>query len=348
MSRHPRLTMPAIAIAALAAALFALRFAADRGSVDLEPGPATPTAGERIAHRAGERPGRVPHGRVGIPALDRSAPADRAGRASEAKRGRLSRGSSPSVAPPASDSRESVPFASAGFPERSAPSPPSSRSAVAAVGGSRGEEAPSLTEGADAAGFVLQIGSDVADQQALSPLIAENVTIGDDGAIAIGPDGVLAFANDGRFTGTAGEVSFDIEPAWDGDSEEDNALFQVRTPNVWENRIEIVRGAGTLRFIVTDAGGAERDVVHSIADWRAGEPHRIEAFWGGGRAVLTVDGVQVGEVEYPGEIRIPPETPIFVGSDPVGHYRGADAVLRDFTLRETAIEDQPEALDSPD
>jgi hypothetical protein len=143
----------------------------------------------------------------------------------------------------------------------------------------------------------------------------------------------MTFEQAGGASGEAGTISLDIEPEWQGGEESDNSLVQIRDPNSFGNRLQLVKNGRFLRFILADNLGREADISVDIRDWDPGDPRQITATWGNGRTSLFIDGRLAGSNTYEGSFEISPTTPLHLGSDYDGSdYTGANGVIRDFTL----------------
>jgi hypothetical protein len=187
---------------------------------------------------------------------------------------------------------------------------------------------PSADPGGD---VVLEVNSVQDSEQAVD---AQNVQPAQDGVgLDLSSDSVLAFPNAGNANGDAGSISFDIDPQWTGSDQTDNSLVQIRTPNGWDNRMQLVKNGRYLRFILTDNTGRESDISVPIDQWTPGQPHTVTSTWGDGKTTLYIDGQQVGQNTYKGSFLIPPNTPMYVGSDlPGGSYAGANATIQNFKV----------------
>jgi Concanavalin A-like lectin/glucanases superfamily len=147
----------------------------------------------------------------------------------------------------------------------------------------------------------------------------------------------MTFEQAGGASGEAGTISLEIEPDWEGGAQSDNSLVQIRDPNSFGNRLQLVKNGRFLRFILADNLGQEADISVDIRDWQPGEQRQITASWGDGRTSLYIDGRLAGQNTYDGSFDIAPNTPLHLGSDYDGSdYAGANGVIRDFTLYKTA------------
>jgi len=164
-----------------------------------------------------------------------------------------------------------------------------------------------------------------------------NVEDAEDGdGIRINEKSDIQFPN--NVSPEAATFSFKIQPDWSGGDQTDNALLQLRGQHEWSNRLELVKNGEFLRFILTDSTGQEADISYRITDWAAGEEHDVQAMYGNGETQLIVDGRVVGKNKYnDAEFIPPPGTPLRVGGDwPGSNYQPANAVIRDFTITNSA------------
>jgi len=160
--------------------------------------------------------------------------------------------------------------------------------------------------------------------------------VGDEG-IKFTEGSQMTFEQAGGASGEAGTISLQIEPDWEGGAQTDNSLVQIRDPNSFGNRLQLVKNGRFLRFIVADNLGQEADISVDIRDWQPGELRDITATWGDGRTSLYIDGRLAGQNTYQGAFEIAPTTPLHLGSDYRGSdYAGANGVIRDFKLLTTA------------
>jgi hypothetical protein len=173
--------------------------------------------------------------------------------------------------------------------------------------------------------------------------VLEGVEEGDEaGWIDFTEDSVTTFPNLGNANPNAGTITLDIKPNWNGADVTDNSLLQIREPNQWENRMQLVKNGQFLRFIVTDDTGHEADISFKINEWVEGDAHNVTATWepagedgqGGGQTTLYVDGKQVGTNRFPGKLVFKHTTPMHLGSDYTngGSYSGANGQFRNFKV----------------
>jgi hypothetical protein len=88
-----------------------------------------------------------------------------------------------------------------------------------------------------------------------------------------------------------GAIDFWLRPNWDGDDEQSYVFFEVGKD--WFNRMRVMKdGANNLRFMLWDSA-TEYGVAHNVADWQAGEWHRVIVTWHDNNIALYIDGLQV-------------------------------------------------------
>jgi len=172
------------------------------------------------------------------------------------------------------------------------------------------------------------------------PISADGL-VSDNGAVEF-PDGAqLSFPAGHNVRGNAGTIAFDIRPDWAGADQTDNSMVQIRQDNVWENTLGIEKNLDSLRFIIIDAVGVERNVNIPIDDWPAGEERQLTATWNRSSMALYVDGQLVGENTLDHPFDVTPTTPIHIGSDFAGSsFAGAGGAIRDFTIYGRALNAQ--------
>jgi hypothetical protein len=169
------------------------------------------------------------------------------------------------------------------------------------------------------------------------PTQATGLVNKDDG-VEFSSDAQLTFPAGGHVNGEAGSISFEIQPNWAGNDETNASMVQIRNEHVWENTLSIVKNLNSLRFIIIDEGGVERNVNMLIDTWQPGESHQVTATWGEALMSLYVDGNLVGQNTMPHGLNFFDTTPIHIGSDfPGTSYGGAGATIRDFQLYGRAL-----------
>jgi hypothetical protein len=165
------------------------------------------------------------------------------------------------------------------------------------------------------------------------PLTAEGLVV-NGGDVEFSDQGVLHFPAGGNVNGEAGTLSFEIAPKWAGSDPTNHSFVQIlQGEHTWENRMALVKNIDSLRFIMIDNTGVERNVGMPIPDWEPGAPHRITATWGDALMTLYVDGNQVGQTTYQGALEVSPGSPVYIGyNNPASDYRGPGGTIRDFKI----------------
>ncbi len=144
---------------------------------------------------------------------------------------------------------------------------------------------------------------------------------------------ILQFPDASMFIrGDGGTIALDIEPHWTVAEEgvRNNAFVEVKTEDMWQGRMQLMRNGSYLRFFWFDDDGAEIGVGVSINEWQAGQRHSVVATWGDALMSLYIDGRLAGQTTYSGQLSIPPGMPMFLGSNPNNHVPGAAATLANF------------------
>jgi hypothetical protein len=198
------------------------------------------------------------------------------------------------------------------------------------------EDAAEDEDGPDTPALDLKLDkSTVPEKGDTAPVVEQGITFERDGAY-FGEDAVLAMPSTSNVEGTAGTISFWIQPDWAGETDTNAALFQWRT-NTFENRIQIFKNGPFLRFLFCDNTGVESGVGYNIIHWKPGEWRAITATWGDSVTVLYIDGASVGARDYSGELLIPPGTPWYFGSDHAGGAPGARSRISGFQIFQRAL-----------
>ena len=213
----------------------------------------------------------------------------------------------------------------------SAPSAPSDPGVIEFV-----EEPPKNPGGAD---VLMRIPFDggIDAEVGGGPFEVEGVVTGD-GSVDFPEEARLSFPSGGNVNSATGTISFEVRPHWAGSDDSNNSLVQIRNEHVWENTLSIVKNLDTLRFIIIDSGGVERNVNVPIPDWNAGESHNLTATWDASSMALYVNGQVVGENSLPNPLRFSETAPIFIGSDfPSSSYVGAGGSIREFVVYARAL-----------
>jgi 4-amino-4-deoxy-L-arabinose transferase-like glycosyltransferase len=158
-------------------------------------------------------------------------------------------------------------------------------------------------------------------------------------ALAFGEGERFAFAHPSPEAGQAGTISFEIQPAWNGEEAGVHLFMQIRGSTEWHSRVLILKDGGYLRYLFTGNTGIERGVGVPITSWTRGERHTVTATWHDGTAALYVDGKPVGEDTYQGELEITPRTLLYMGSDnPADPARAAMAKIQSLKIYGRALE----------
>jgi len=142
--------------------------------------------------------------------------------------------------------------------------------------------------------------------------------------------------NAGNITGDAGSIAFELKPKWEGADNSDASLFDLRTPNVWNNRMELVKNGQYLRFLMWDDQGNENGVAFQMKNWAPDEAHPVAVTWGAdenGQRVMSlyVDGALVGQKAYENDFNVPNGQPLVIGNN-AGGALGANSVLNGFQV----------------
>lgn len=128
----------------------------------------------------------------------------------------------------------------------------------------------------------------------------------------------------------AGAVEFWIKPNWSGGDGNTYVFFEVGTEWNWFNRMRISKdGAGYLRFIVWSPT-RENGVTTSVAQWSAGQWHRVKVTWDAASLALYIDGTLM-DLEYGIDLPATLENRLYIGSGSNG-FGQANAVLDDFVI----------------
>jgi hypothetical protein len=174
--------------------------------------------------------------------------------------------------------------------------------------------------------------STAPDKTDTAPVVQEGVTIEGPQGATFNSDSQFVVPNEGHVSGDAGSIAFTLQPQWGGEDQSDASLFQLREPNVWDNRLQIFKNGDFLRFLLTDNTGSETNVGAMVNGWQANDPHQITATWGRGdqgQGVMQfyIDGNMVGQQNFDGQLELNPNGSIYIGSDLPGGISGANATL---------------------
>lgn len=112
--------------------------------------------------------------------------------------------------------------------------------------------------------------------------------------------------------GSAGTISFWLEPEWDANSQEGASFVQLG-----DGSLAIVKDGDLLRFQFTDSAGAQHSGTADIGDWKAGDWRNVIATWRGNMSALYVDGAQAFLNYAPNPPSFASGTTLYVGSTPL-------------------------------
>jgi len=168
------------------------------------------------------------------------------------------------------------------------------------------------------------------------PSINENVTCGGDGeGCTFDADARFAIPNAGNLSGEAGSISFCLRPQWGADPTTNAGLVDLRTPNIWENRLKVFNNGKYFRFSIWPNSGIESGVAADVSAWQYGQWHPVTVTFGpdpatgANLASMYLDGVLVGQQPYDGQLDVP-QQPLYIGSDLPGGEPSAGGSLMNF------------------
>lgn len=164
-----------------------------------------------------------------------------------------------------------------------------------------------------------------------APIVEQGISFDGQGA-HFDTDSQFVIPDAGNITGDSGTITFCLQPQWNGQDQTDASLVNLHTPNMWENRLQITKNGAYLRFLMADNTGKETGAGTNITGWQPGERHLVTATWGEALASLYVDGQLIGQQTYPGQLTLPPGTPMYIGSDYPGGIPGAQGSLSNFQV----------------
>jgi hypothetical protein len=143
-----------------------------------------------------------------------------------------------------------------------------------------------------------------------------------------------------------GSVSLWVQPGWQPDNEDDAMLVQLG------DRLRVAKNVDSLRLEAADAKAAHADetadVVVPISEWNPGEWHRVTATWSKKVLSLYVDGELVGRQMRRGDVDLPADRELRVGSDLADSRRVAPGLIGRVDLRTRALGDDEVAKDFRD
>jgi hypothetical protein len=106
-----------------------------------------------------------------------------------------------------------------------------------------------------------------------------------------------------------GTVAFWLSPQWAQGNQDDASLVRIGG-----GLLQINKNVSFLRFEFLGVDGAVGGVGVPIGTWAPGEWHHVAATWDTGVLVLYVDGVLVSQKTFVGEIEIPRDATLVIGS----------------------------------
>ena len=135
------------------------------------------------------------------------------------------------------------------------------------------------------------------------------------------------------FTGVAGTISFWVQPAWDGASQDDAAFVTIG------DNIRVYKNVNYLRFEITDSNGQKASLGMPIDDWSAGDWHHVDTTWNAAshQLQLIVDGEVKSENVYDGSLKLPESTKLNVGTNEPPARPIAPGVVADVEVRNRSI-----------
>jgi hypothetical protein len=183
----------------------------------------------------------------------------------------------------------------------------------------------SLTEGVSLS--VSFDGSTVAADQT-PPLFAEGIEFDPAfGAARFPPAAVLAYPDSGGISLEEGSIAFWVRMEWDPSQPiEGKSLAELRV-GTWENRFEMRMGSTYVGLLLTTSDGTEHG-VGANPHWTPGDWHHIAATWGQALMQLYIDGDLRDQRAYAGEVLLPPDTPLYVGSQRKGPQNQGTVSMR--------------------
>src|SRR5262249_5578551 len=110
--------------------------------------------------------------------------------------------------------------------------------------------------------------------------------------------------------GSQGSLSFWLEPGWSDGNQDDASLLEIG-----DGRLRVVKNVDFLRFEWTDEAGADGGIGAPIAGGKNGEWHAITTTWNGTTVSLYIDGKLVSEKSDVGQVGLPDDATLVIGSD---------------------------------
>ncbi len=115
-------------------------------------------------------------------------------------------------------------------------------------------------------------------------------------------------------SGEAGTISFWLQPQWDGSDQTSGTLVQLGNAEAKQNALEIFKDGQSLHLSLADNSRTQVETSSLIDTWRYGEQHLVTATWGQGAVAFYIDGRLVGQQPFAGQLDVPPQTPLDIGS----------------------------------
>jgi hypothetical protein len=172
-------------------------------------------------------------------------------------------------------------------------------------------------------------------------LAEENLKIDEaNGTVEFTSDSMLSIANAGHIQPQAGTISMEVVPTWEGSDGGSGSFIQLKTPEMWQGAISLVRSGPYMLFQFWDADGVNHIVSTDITDWQPGEPHTVTASWGQAAMSIYIDGQLSGQTPYSGDPSFSSDWPLFIGSNPQGDIAGPNAILKDLRIYKRALTNQ--------
>jgi hypothetical protein len=232
----------------------------------------------------------------------------------------------------------------------------SGKAAKERVAGSQSESVPAAALGAtlDEHGLVLSVPlegtveAQGSDNPSMPPAAQQDLVVDPNNkAVEFQSNSLLAFPAAGVVLPEGGTISLEIEPNWNGADQGDNSFVQVAGNDVEQGPLSIRRRGKFLRVEWMDQDGLPQGTSISIGDWKAGEPHTVTAAWGEGVMSVYVDGKQSRAIVYQGEVQVPADAMLYLGSRTGEQIGGANARLRNLRVYDRPLAPQEVQLMRP-
>src|SRR2546427_683231 len=132
-----------------------------------------------------------------------------------------------------------------------------------------------------------------------------------------------------------GTIVFWLQPAWDGESREDASFVRLG-----DDRMRIYKSDHYLRFEITDTEGHPTSLGMPITNWTPNDWHQVATTWDGHVISFFVDGALIGQNAYEGQIDLPRDPKLFVGTN------GAEGSVAPGRLAGVQVGNQPLTADA--